>query len=288
MATTVAALPPLASTNFDWQSADFSYLANNTGQGFGTGSPLELHAAGWDFSWLPDNLPPKISLGVTFYVPNLPDILTGGGVDANIDTSKGWRETFDHGPGLLSRVWGEGVDFSVPGQVTIHRTAADGDSGMMVPPTGASARSGYGLFSWTLNMTGRIGVYADVWPSTDKWPGPELDMIEFTPEGRAYSTIHSKGEDGTAGGLNAFQAYEMAGFDATKTHTSSMLWQPGRLTGYVDGHQTWSTTEHVPLDYAHGGQKLALGIGVQTSWNAQYQSGDNHITIHDASWSPIG
>ena len=52
--------------------------------------------------------------------------------------------------------------------------------------------------------------------------------------------------------------------------------------------QGQSTTEHALLDYAHGGQNLALGIGVQTSWNAQYQSGDNHITIYDASWSPIG
>lgn len=120
MATTLAALPPFAPTDFDWQSADFSYLANDKGQGFGTGSPLELHAAGWDFSWLPDNLPPKVSPGVTFYIPNLPDIPTGGGVDTNIDTSKGWLESFDHGPGLLSRVWGEGVDFSVPGQVSVQ------------------------------------------------------------------------------------------------------------------------------------------------------------------------
>jgi hypothetical protein len=34
----------------------------------------------------------------------------------------------------------------------------------------------------------------------------------------------------------------------------------------------WSTTEHVPLDHAHGGENLAAGIGVQTSWNAQYRT----------------
>src|SRR4051794_1829872 len=120
MATTTTALaatspPSLANMAFDWRNADFSYLANDTGQGFGTGSPLELHAAGWDFSWLPDNLPPKMSPGVTFNVPHLPDPPTGGGVAANIDTSKGWKESFDHGPGLLSRVWGDGVDFGTPG-----------------------------------------------------------------------------------------------------------------------------------------------------------------------------
>ena len=281
--TTTAGLPPLASMDFDWQTADFSYLANDPGQGFGTGSPLELYAAGWDFSWLPDNLPPKMSPGVTFNIPDLPDIPTGGGVDANIDTSKGWKESFDNGPGMFSRYWGGGVDFSTPGQVTIHRTPDDGDSGMMIPPTGASAGSGYGLFSWTLSMTGKIGVYAAGWPGTDVWPGPELDMIELTPEGRAYSTIHWKGGDGG----NEYAPYGLDGVDPTQVHTYSMLWQPDRLTGFVDGHQLWTTSEHVPVDYAHGGQDEAMGIGVQTSWNALYQSGENYITIYDARWSPI-
>jgi hypothetical protein len=115
-------------------------------------------------------------------------------------------------------------------------------------------------------------------------------MLEFTPEGRAYSTIHWKGENGTADGLNEFQAYEMQGSDATQTHTYSMLWKHGQLAGFVDGRQMWSTTEHVPLDYAHGGENLALGIGVQTHWNKQYQdsNSDNSITIYEASWSPIG
>jgi hypothetical protein len=113
-------------------------------------------------------------------------------------------------------------------------------------------------------------------------------MIELTPDGKAYSTIHWKAENGTPDGLNAYQAYELPGVDTTRTHTYSMLWQPGRLTGLVDGHQMWSTTEHVPPDHAHGGENLAAGIGVQTFWNAQYQSGENHITIYDASWSPIG
>jgi hypothetical protein len=62
----------------------------------------------------------------------------------------------------------------------------------------------------------------------------------------------------------------------------------GRLAGFVDGHQMWSTTEHVPVDHVHGGQNVALGIGVQTIWNAQYQHGENLITIYYASWSPIG
>jgi hypothetical protein len=42
------------------------------------------------------------------------------------------------------------------------------------------------------------------------------------------------------------------------------LWQQGRLTGYVDGQERWTTTEDVPNDYVHGGENSAPGIGMQT------------------------
>jgi hypothetical protein len=46
---------------------------------------------------------------------------------------------------MFSRVWGRGVDTSVPGQVTIRRTANDSDSGAMVQPTSREAGYGYGF-----------------------------------------------------------------------------------------------------------------------------------------------
>ena len=47
-----------------------------------------------------------------------------------------WVETFDNGTGILSRTWGPGIDTSVSGQITIHSTPDNQDSGTMVPPSG--------------------------------------------------------------------------------------------------------------------------------------------------------
>jgi hypothetical protein len=211
-----------------------------------------------------------------------------GGSDLSIGTTA-WAETFDNGTGILSRTWGPGIDTSVSGQVTIHSTPDNQDSGAMVPPSGpADSGYGYGLYSFTLSMGqgDAPGPYALLWPGTDVWPGPELDLLELLPGGDAYSTIHWKGDDGS----NQFQSYGLGNVDVTQTHTYAMLWEQGRLTGYVDGQEAWTTTEHVPNDYAHGGENSAPGIGMQTWWSAdaQYGSGyDNSITLYDMSYAVI-
>ncbi|MFC7473404.1 carbohydrate-binding domain-containing protein [Dankookia sp. GCM10030260] len=197
-----------------------------------------------------------------------------------------WDESFDNGTGILSRTWGPGIDTSVAGQITISSTPDNQDSGAMVPPSGpANSGYGYGLYSFTLSMGqgDAPGPYALLWPGTDVWPGPELDLIELLPGGTAYSTIHWKGADGS----NQFKSYYMDGVDVKQTHTYSMLWQHGRLTGFVDGVEMWTTTDHVPADYAHGGENSAPGIGMQTWWstNAQHGSGyDNTITLYDLDY----
>jgi beta-glucanase (GH16 family) len=127
------------------------------------------------------------------------------------------------------------------------------------------------------------GPYALLWPATDGWPGPELDMVELLKGGQAYSTLHWKGGDGS----NQYTSHMLDGVDVTQVHTYSMMWEPGRLTGYVDGKEMWTTTEHVPADYAHGGENSAPGIGMQTWWSAADQHGDNWITLYDASYSVI-
>ncbi|WP_431270997.1 family 16 glycosylhydrolase [Dankookia sp. P2] len=166
-----------------------------------------------------------------------------------------WDESFNAGTGMLSRDWGPGIDTSVAGQITISSTPDNQDSGTMVPPTGSAAGYGYGLFSFTLSMAqgDAPGPYALLWPGTDVWPGPELDLVELQPGGQAYSTIHWKGADGS----NQFQSYNLDGVDVKQTHTYSLDWQAGRLTMYVDGTQMWTTTDHVPADAAHGGENEA-------------------------------
>ena len=198
-----------------------------------------------------------------------------------------WDESFDNGTGMLSRNWGPGIDTSVAGQITIRSTPDNQDSGAMVPPWGAATSGyGYGLFSFTLSMGqgNAPGPYALLWPGTDVWPGPELDLVELLPGGQAYSTIHWKGADGS----NQFQSYNLDGVDVKQTHTYSLDWQAGRLSMYVDGVQKWTTTEHVPADAAHGGENEAPGIGMQTWWSADAQHGsgyDNSITLYDVQYA---
>lgn len=199
-------------------------------------------------------------------------------------TQLSWVESFDNGLGLFSRSWGPGVDTSVPGQLTIWTSADDHDSGAMVPPWGnPDAGFGYGLYSFTLETQGKIGIYALTWPATDVWPGPELDLLEIDPSGNGYSAIHYKAEDGG----NGFQTYGWGQTDLSEVHTFSMLWEEGRLTGFIDGEERWTTTENVPRDYAHGGENTAPGIGTQTWWNDGAMGGRNSITLYEASYSVI-
>ncbi|MBK1661654.1 glycosyl hydrolase family protein [Paracraurococcus ruber] len=184
---------------------------------------------------------------------------------------------------MFSRAWGPGVDTSVSGQLTMHTTADDQDSGAMVPPTGAGDGYGYGLYTFTLKTQGTVGTYALTWPATDKWPGPELDLMEINGSGVPYTTIHWKGDDGS----NQFRSYDLTGVDPSKTHTYAMNWQNDFIDIYVDGQLLHHITEHVPHDYAHGGENTAPGIGTQTWWNDGALGGNNWITLYEASYSVV-
>jgi hypothetical protein len=196
-----------------------------------------------------------------------------------------WTESFDSGYGALSRTWGPGVHVG-GGAVTLNSTADNTDSGTMLPPTGSTAGNGFGLYSFTLKMEqgDAPGPYALIWPSTDGWPGPELDLVEINQGGQAYSTIHWKGGDGS----NQFKSYNLDGVDVKQTHTYAMDWEQGRISLYVDGRQMWTTTEHVPDDAAHGGENSAPGVGMQTWWSAGAQHGGgyaNTMTVYDVSYA---
>jgi beta-glucanase (GH16 family) len=199
-----------------------------------------------------------------------------------------WEESFDNGTGLLSRSWGN-VDTSVAGQITLTSYVSDGylyDSGAMVSPTSADAGFGYGLYSFTVSTDpgDAPGPYALLWPATDVWPGPELDVVEILPGGTAYSTIHWD-----QGGDNAFQSYMLDGVDASAVHTYAIDWEADHLTVYVDGQEMFTTTENVPKDYADGGENSAPGVGMQTWWSIDAQHGDNSITAYDVSYAaPVG
>jgi len=199
---------------FDWQQMDFSWL-NPDGEGFGAGgSPYQLYMTGtMDFSWLPQDLLPKI--------PSPWDNLPGGGGDGGgISGSATWREDFnDPAHPLFSRMWGGDIDTGTPGQLTLRASDATGfgDIGAMIPPTGATAGNGYGLFSARVAIDTDPGPYLLLWPGTDVWPGPELDMVEILPGGRPYSTIHWDANPGVDGNSdNSFRSHVIDGIDVTQ------------------------------------------------------------------------
>ncbi|TDH58102.1 hypothetical protein E2C06_34370 [Dankookia rubra] len=207
-------------------------------------------------------------------------------------------ESFDRGLGLFSRSWGPGVDTSVAGQVTIRRMVQDGaeiDSGAMLPPTGATAGYGYGLYTFDLSMSGTApGPYALLWPSTDVWPGPEMDLVERLDGGALYSTLHWDSDPGLASNAdNAFTSIGLDGIDGSARHTYQYLWKPGRLTVFVDGQTLGSFTQNVPRAATDGGENAAPGIGMQTWWSAGQQapcSGlcrENAITLYGFSYENL-
>ncbi|MDO9709699.1 carbohydrate-binding domain-containing protein [Paracraurococcus lichenis] len=197
-----------------------------------------------------------------------------------------WNESFDNGSGMFSNHWGPGTDSSVPGQITVWTSADDQDSGMMTQPAGYGTPAGgwgYGLYSFTFKTEGTVGTYALLWPASNVWPGPELDLMEIDGGGTPYTTIHWKGDDGS----NQFTSYSLNGVDPSKTHTYAMNWQNDFIDIYVDGNLMHHITDHVPHDYAHGGENEAPGIGTQTWWNGGAMGGNNYLTLYEASYKVL-
>jgi Ca2+-binding RTX toxin-like protein len=193
-----------------------------------------------------------------------------------------WTETFDSGLGGISHTWGH--VWVHDGMATVSSWASEGwqPSGMMQPPSGVLAGQGFGLYSVTLDINSYApGAFACLWPGSDVWPGPELDLIELDFNGNAYSTIHWKG----ANGADEFKSYAIAGIDARQVHTYSFEWASDHMSLYVDGALKWTTTEHVPQDAAHGGENSAFGVGQQPAWAAGYQAGDNSVDVHEMSYA---
>ncbi len=204
-----------------------------------------------------------------------------------------WDHNFSTQPNLngFNTVWG---DVTVQnGAAVLTSTAANGwpQAGFMITPSGASAGNGYGLYSITMSMNdnGAVegpGGYACLWPSTNNWPGPELDLVEKQGADsgtNGYSTIHWAG----AGNSNQYTPTMLGNIDVTQSHTYAMDWEPGRITMYVDGKEIYTTTQNVPKDYADGGQNEAFGAGEEPAWAASQQGGNsaNQVQVYDISYS---
>jgi hypothetical protein len=181
-----------------------------------------------------------------------------------------FSESFDNGIGALNHTWGNGIDTSVRGQVTVS-----GNSGIMENPWGAAAGHGYGTYSITASMSGHAeGPAALLWPGNDKWPGPEYDLAEFIG-GRPYGTMHFNGN-----GSDVYGSVYYNGVDESKVHTYTLDWQPGSLTFSVDGHVYGGFSDNVGRDYDHG--------GINEVFSIMNRGNGTSITVYDISYSPSG
>lgn len=209
---------------------------------------------------------------------------------ADLDATKFspvWSESFDSGLGRLSNAWGH--VWAHDGEVTLSSWAGDGyqvNSGFMQPASGASANQGFGLYSITAATDSNEGPgpFACLWPSSDVWPGPELDLFEKQgPDSNTngYSTLHAKGADGG----DVYEAHMLGNIDMSQPHTYAMDWAADHITLYVDGKEIYTDTTDIPQDYAHGGENSAFGAGMQSSWAAGLQNGDNVLHVYDMSYA---
>jgi beta-glucanase (GH16 family) len=188
----------------------------------------------------------------------------------------------------LTRDWGNIALTSTDATLSSHFNSGWEHSGMMQPPTGRAADNGYGLYSVTLQINSGEGPggYVCLWPATDRWPGPELDLVEkaSTSNTSGYSTIHWKG----SGSSDQYEVHLFpTSIDVSQKHTYAMDWEGDHISLYIDKTLIYTTTNHVPKDAAHGGQNEAFGAGMQP-WGTQNPDGDNVMHVYDMSYySPI-
>ncbi len=187
--------------------------------------------------------------------------------------SKAFFESFDHGVGALDHTWGNGIDTSVKGQVTIR-----GDSGIMEKPWGKAAGHGYGTFSVKAKMSADVqGPAALLWPGDDRWPGPEYDIVEVI-HGKAYGTVHWNNN-----GRDAYTTRTFHGVDETKVHTYTLDWKPGKIAYYVDGKWMGEVKHNIGKDHANGGVDSVFSI-----MNRDFESKHSFITAYEVSYKPHG
>jgi beta-glucanase (GH16 family) len=179
--------------------------------------------------------------------------------------------SFDSGFGSISNAFN--VDNSVPGQVTLA-----GGSAMMEWAVGAASGHGYGTYDIHAMVTGnQPGPAIVLWPGDNKWPGQEIDMVEITPNGsgQQYGTVHWN-----AGGSDGYNPVIYDGVKSGVFHDYTMVWEPGKITFLVDGQQKGVITDHVPVDYAHGGMNNTIGF--------LNNNPNTSITVDHVSYTPLG
>jgi hypothetical protein len=174
-------------------------------------------------------------------------------------------EDFLGGPGQVSHVWGNTPAVSYTATtVKIAGCPPNNGAGVMTFAGGASTNFGNGLFeirarftSTTGNIGSGSGPALVLWPASDQWPGPEVDIGEINGSGQLYMATHWK----NSGGGDSASYYTAAnGFDWTAYHTYAAFLQNTKITYYIDGVTIGTETVHPAPDFANGGENHCLGV----------------------------
>ena len=189
-----------------------------------------------------------------------------------------WIENFDTRPTVTTRQWGDvkfvdGKAVLTSTDVTPENTTVKGANdwqaaGLMVPPTGAATGNGYGLYTIIARTDTEEapGPFACLWPATDRWPGPELDIFEKASRNDydGYSTIHFKSASG-GDGYTVYR-YPAGKINMSEFHEYALEWAADHISLYIDKQLIYTTTINVPKSYADGGENSAFGVGMKPDW----------------------
>ncbi|WP_237217840.1 family 16 glycosylhydrolase, partial [Falsiroseomonas oryziterrae] len=200
-------------------------------------------------------------------------------VEASVDVSSAanpdpaWVETFDTGSwGRINHAWGNVQTGN--GEVTLT-----GISGMMEFPGGPSAGDGYGYREFVANIEGSgPGPAIVLWPGSNVWPGPEIDIGEIKPDGSGqYAALHWKGETGG----DEYVTVDIGDYRG-QWATYGVNWLPDAVEFYVNGELKGRVTENVGRDFANGGEDVTSG------WLSSigYGPGDGRITVTEVRFTP--
>lgn len=213
-------------------------------------------------------------------------------IPADTSPSPVFFEDFLGSNGQLTHVWGDTAKVSyTASSVKIAGTQAG--AGVMNFPGGASTCFGNGLFEIRARFTSTTGNVGDnsgpanvLWPASDKWPGPEIDIGEINTEGRLYYATHYRN---SGGGDSANYFLAAADLDWTVYHTYAALLQTSKITYYIDGQVIGTETANPAPDFAHGGENHALGImnrSSQTTMECDWVRWTPEATVLGISTTP--
>ena len=196
--------------------------------------------------------------------------------------ASGWNDDFTQDSGLNGGLfpmrWGNSSEFSF-GSDGLTLTSNGNSVGFMARDEGAGDGDGYGVFSATFTMPTHQanGAYICLWPSSNIWPGPEIDLAEQY-NGQPYLTVHWKGSLGE----NDYRAVDFNA-DLSRPTTVSLDWQASGLTFDVNGtqvaHFQAGGSVPVPKDRADGGTNESFGVG-------NYGPSGTSLTVSDMSYTP--